>query len=52
MHTISIADAKAHLSEILNEVIAGQEVIITRRGEAIARLQAIKKQLKPMKVIS
>jgi prevent-host-death family protein len=48
MHTVSVADAKAHLSEILNEVIAGEEVIITRRGQPIARIEAIKKQLAPV----
>ncbi len=48
MHTVSVADAKAHLSEILNEVLAGEEVVITRRGQPIARIEAIKKKLKPI----
>jgi prevent-host-death family protein len=48
MYTVSIAEAKAHLSEILNQVIAGEEVIVTRRGHAIARIEAIKKPLKPL----
>ena len=38
MHTVSVAKAKAHLSEILAEVEAGEEVIITRRGKPVARI--------------
>ena len=38
MHTVSIAEAKAHLSEILSKVEAGEELQITRRGRAVARL--------------
>ncbi len=38
MHTVSVAEAKAHLSEILAKVEAGAELQITRRGRAVARL--------------
>jgi prevent-host-death family protein len=38
---VSVAEAKAKLSEILDGVIAGDEVIITRRGKEIARLGGI-----------
>lgn len=38
MRLVSVAEAKAKLSEILDGVIAGDEVIITRRGKEIARL--------------
>lgn len=48
MQTFSVADAKAHLSEILNAVMAGEEVVITKRGKPIARIEAIKKKLKPL----
>ena len=43
MKHISVAEAKAKLSEILDGVIAGDEVIITRRGKEIARLGAVAK---------
>jgi prevent-host-death family protein len=33
-------EAKTHLSRLLADVAAGQEVVITRRGEAVARLVA------------
>jgi prevent-host-death family protein len=34
----SVAFLKAHLSEVLDRVIAGETVLVTRRGRAIARL--------------
>ena len=48
MYTVSIAEAKAHLSEIINQVIAGEEIIITRCGHALVKLEAVKKSLKPL----
>jgi len=38
MRSVSVADAKAHFSEILSVVEKGQELKISRRGRAIARL--------------
>lgn len=38
MRAISLAHAKAHLSELLNAVEAGEEVVITRHGRPIARV--------------
>lgn len=35
---ISVVKAKANLSRLLAEVEAGREVVITRRGAAVARL--------------
>jgi prevent-host-death family protein len=43
MQTVSLAEAKAHLSEILNQVEAGEEVVITRHGQPVARLAAVEK---------
>lgn len=39
--TVKVAEAKAHLSELLNRVEAGEEIIIARGNDAIARLVAI-----------
>lgn len=36
MKSVSIADAKAHLSELIAEVDAGVEIEITRRGRPVA----------------
>ena len=40
MDTISLADAKARLSELVDRVEAGDSIEITRRGKAVARLTA------------
>lgn len=38
MKTTTVADAKSHLSALLVEIEAGEEVVITRRGKPVARL--------------
>ena len=38
MDTVSLADAKAHLSALIDRVEAGETVTITRRGKEVARL--------------
>ena len=52
MHTVSVADAKAHLSELLAQVEAGDEVMITRRGKLIARMVGIGKKCKPLQSLA
>jgi prevent-host-death family protein len=41
METASVSKLKAHLSEYLNQVKAGNEVLITDRGKPMARLVPI-----------
>ena len=48
MVTVSLAQAKARLSELLDKVEAGQEVVITRRGKAVAHLSAAVRPMKPL----
>ena len=36
--TYSVAETKARLSELLDRVEAGDEIVITRRGRPIARI--------------
>jgi prevent-host-death family protein len=38
MQAVSLAQAKARLSEILNTVASGEEVVITRHGRPVARV--------------
>ena len=38
MDVINLADAKAHLSELVDRVEAGGSIAITRRGKPVARL--------------
>jgi len=40
---ISVADTKAHLSELLARIENGDEIVITRRGKPVARLCPIQK---------
>lgn len=42
-HTVSVAEAKAHLSELIAEAEAGETVVITRRGEPVVDLSAHRK---------
>lgn len=41
MHTVSLSEAKSHLSQLLRRVEAGEEVVIIRRGKPIARITAV-----------
>jgi prevent-host-death family protein len=40
MKEVAVYEAKTRLSELLAEVAAGEQVVITRRGVAVARLVA------------
>ena len=41
MITVSHANAKAHLSELVERAAAGEAVCITRRGKAVAQITAV-----------
>ena len=41
MQKVSLAEAKAHLSELIESVAAGDTVCITRRGKPIATLRGV-----------
>jgi len=46
MDVINLADAKAHLSELVDRVEAGDSIDITRRGKPVARLIAVSRPRK------
>jgi prevent-host-death family protein len=46
MSVIRLADAKTHLSELVDRVEAGDSIDITRRGKPVARLTAVAKPRK------
>jgi prevent-host-death family protein len=46
MDSISLADAKAHLSELVERAAAGDTVCITRRGKPVALITAVDKPRK------
>jgi len=41
MRSVSLADAKAHLSELIQRAAAGDPVCITRRGKPVAQITAV-----------
>ncbi len=46
MVTVNVHHAKTHLSRLLGQVEAGEEVIIARNGNPVARLVSCKKRRK------
>ena len=44
MGTVNVHEAKTHLSRLLKQVEAGEEVIIARNGKPVARLAPLKKR--------
>ena len=44
MSACTVAEAKAHLSDLLARVEKGEELVITRRGRPVARLAPLRPQ--------
>ena len=43
-NTVGAYEAKTHLSELLEKVEAGEEIVITKHGAPVARLVPVKKE--------
>lgn len=52
MNTVTLAEAKAHLSQLLDQVAAGEEVVITRRGQPVARISPIERPKQPVRSLA
>lgn len=50
MNPINLAEAKAHLSELVARAEAGERVQISRRGEPVVELRAVARARKPIDV--
>lgn len=50
MTTISLAKAKAKLSELVERAASGETVEITKRGKPVAQLVSVEKKLKPLDI--
>jgi prevent-host-death family protein len=48
MTTVNLAHAKAHLSELLDQVERGEAIVITRRGRPVARIAPIEPLKRPI----
>ncbi|OOC49818.1 type II toxin-antitoxin system Phd/YefM family antitoxin [Thioalkalivibrio versutus] len=46
--TVSLANAKAHLSELAERAAAGESILITKRGKAVVRLSSATATKKPI----
>ena len=44
MHQVNIHEAKTHLSKLIQEVIAGEDVIIAKGNKPVAKLVALHNQ--------
>lgn len=50
METVNLAEAKAHLSALVERAAAGETVRIMRRGKPVAELVPIRSERKPIDV--
>ena len=41
MTTIAISDATSALSQLVDQALAGEEVVLTRQGKPVVRLSAV-----------
>jgi prevent-host-death family protein len=48
--TVDMHEAETHLSRLVDEAAAGQEIIIAKSGRRVARLVAIDPQSRPRRV--
>jgi prevent-host-death family protein len=48
MITVNLAHAKAHLSELIDEVENGETVVITRHGRSVARIGPVEPPKQPI----
>ena len=48
MEEVTVAEAKAHLSELIDRAERGEPVRITRRGKLVARLTGVEREIKPI----
>jgi prevent-host-death family protein len=52
MLTVTLVEAKTRLSQLLDKVEAGEEVVITRHGRPAARLAAVSPPKQPVPDLS
>ncbi len=48
MVTVSLVEAKARLSELLDQVEGGEQVVITRHGKPVANISPVVKAKQPI----
>lgn len=48
MSNYSVAEAKNHLSELIDRALKGEDVVITRHGNAVIELKPVSKPPRPI----
>jgi antitoxin (DNA-binding transcriptional repressor) of toxin-antitoxin stability system len=49
MSTHTVAEAEGHLSELIDRVLAGDDVVITRHGKPVAEMKPVPPPPKPLR---
>ena len=49
MVVVKLAHAKSHLSQLLDKVETGEDVVITRHGKPVAQLSAVARPKSPLR---
>jgi prevent-host-death family protein len=49
MPTVNIYEARTKLSELVNQAASGTDVLIARRGKAVARITSLKTDKRPIR---
>lgn len=52
MTTVTLVEAKTHLSELLDRVEAGEAVVITRHGRPVANLSPVVQPKQPLRSLA
>jgi len=52
MATVTLVEAKAHLSELLDKVLCGENIVITRHGRPIAQISPLARPKQPLRPLA
>ena len=50
MRTVNLRDAKTHLSRLVDDASAGEEILLAKAGKPVARLAPLKATRKPRRL--
>ena len=50
MKTVTIHEAKTHLSRLIRETLAGEEIVIANRDKPLVKLVVYREESKPIRV--
>lgn len=52
MTSVPLVEAKAKLSELLDRVASGEEIVITRHGRPVAQLSGVARPKEPVRALA